>query len=330
MAGVARQKHARSIPLAGVLAAAFLPAAARLPLPVARALGRAAGRAAPRAPSRARQVSRLNLALCLPELAPAERERVVRASLVHAVISGLELGALWHWPDERLAALEEDVVGAELLDRVEPGRGLLLLLPHLGNWELFNHFLLRRGPLTGLYRPAPVVELDRLIRRARERSGCTMAPATAGGVRQLVVALRRGETVAILPDQEPTTAAGIFGPFFSIPALTMTLAGKLADHCRPLTLLGAALRTRGGFRIQLEAAPDAVADPDPAVATAAVNLAVEGLVRRWPEQYLWSYKRFKTRPESELTPYLARSFATANRDRLDPSIAGRVTSLPKR
>ncbi len=124
------------------------------------------------------------------------------------------MGALWGRSPEELVRLVASVEGEELLESaVEKGNGVILLLPHIGNWELFNPILTQRGRFFALYRSARIEQIDRMIRDSRERTGCRMAPANSGGVRVLLRALRDGEVVVVLPDQEPVKAAGDFGRF---------------------------------------------------------------------------------------------------------------------
>jgi KDO2-lipid IV(A) lauroyltransferase len=276
-------------------------------------------------------VSALNVALCCHELDLAERERLVRRSLVAAGMTALEMGALWRRPVPDLLRMVSSVDGGELLDAaVDRNRGVILLLPHLGNWELFNPILSARGPFVALYRSARIEQVDRLIRQSRERTECRMAPATSGGVRLLLRALRTGGVVVVLPDQEPVRSAGDFGAFYGVPALTMTLVQGLLQRTGATPLYGVAQRVRGGsFAAHYLAAPEGLDDADTGLALTRLNLGVERCVRLCPEQYLWSYKRFKTRPDGELTPYRRRSFEPDNVERLHPVIRDRLGVNPE-
>lgn len=271
---------------------------ARLPIRWAQALGGFLGRVGWLLPGRFRSVTLDNVNRCFPELASGERRRLARHSLVETGRATAEAGALWSWPVERLVELEESVVGAELLEEaLASERGTILLLPHLGNWEVFNHFLMRRAPFAALYRAPRVAELAELMRRARERTGCRMVPATRAGLKDLYRWLGGGGLTVILPDQEPLKKHGVFAPFFGVPALTMTLVGRLARRLDPHLLYGFAERRPGGrFRIHFRPAPTGLDDPHPETAAARLNLGVEECVRTLPEQYTWSYKRFRTRP----------------------------------
>ncbi len=285
----------------------FMSGSARLSISGARSLGRFLGGVCSRFPNEPRDVTRLNLELCFPELAADERRQMTRRSLEETGKAIFELGNLWRGPVDRLEQLEEGVEGEELLtEAMASGRGTILLAPHLGNWEFLNHFLMRRGQLVCLYRPPRIAELDAFLLEARGRTGCISAPATRGGVRRVLRALRSDELVLILPDQEPLKAFGVSAPFFGVPALTMTFVSRILQRTDAVVLSVFAERRPGGkFRVRFLEAPGGLTDTDEVAAAAALNHAVEACVRLCPEQYLWSYERFKTTPPGVVTPYKA-------------------------
>ena len=110
----------------------------------------------------------------------------------------------------------------------------------------------------------------------------------------------------ILPDQEPLKKYGVTAPFFGVPALTMTLVSRILRRTGARALyVFAERRPAGRFRVRFLEAPDGLDDADETAAAERLNRGVEACVRLCPEQYLWSYKRFKTAPPGELTPYKA-------------------------
>ena len=140
---------------------------------------------------------------------------------------------------------------------------------------------------------------------ARNRGGGRALPTNSRGVRGLFKALRDGEVVGILPDQEPPKREGRYAPFFGRPALTMELPVKLAARQRAPMVFGYAFRLPRGGRwvIRFREAPEGLTSPDPDQAVAALNAGVEACVREAPEQYLWTYKRFNHQPEGWSRPY---------------------------
>ncbi len=266
-----------------------------------------AGGALAKVPNPLRAVADLNLRLCFPDLTEEDRRRLVRRVLAENSATVLEMSSIWRWPADKLRRLENGVEGLELLERaISRGAGTLLLSPHLGNWEFLNAFMMRHTQLVSLYRPPRIAELDDFMRRARERTGCIMVPATPAGMRPLFKALHSNCTVLILPDQEPLPAHGVHAPFFGVPALTMTLVSRILGRTGCEALFVTAERcSEGGFRIRFQQPPEGLADPDEERAAASLNRGVETCVRRCPEQYLWTYKRFMSAPPGEPTPYRA-------------------------
>jgi Kdo2-lipid IVA lauroyltransferase/acyltransferase len=232
-----------------------------------------------------------------------------RASVAHAGRMVGELPRLWLRPREQALSPTAQWQGAERLDRaLDAGRGLLLLTPHLGAFEVIAQAYAERfgarQPMVALYRPAKQPWLRELEESSRNRPGLLTAPASLAGVRQMLRALRQGQTVGLLPDQVPPDGMGVWAPFFGQRAYTMTLAAKLSlqTGAPMLLMLGERLPQAQGWRIHVfdmpEALPDAKAfngdDEAHQVACAAVmNRAMEFLIRQCPEQYLWGYNRFK-------------------------------------
>lgn len=275
---------------------------AALPLRGAQGVGALLGRLLGRIPGDMGRITRINLERCLPELPARERERLARASLVETGRTFAELGAMWLWPSERLLSRVREVRGWEQVEAAQAaGRGVIFLSPHLGAWELGSLHIAARRPLTALYRPLRMPGLDALVRGARQRNGATLMPTDGSGVRALYRALDQGETVGILPDQDPGRGAGLFAPFFGHGAKTMVLVSRLASRSGALVLFCVPERLpRGrGFRLHFTPAPAEISSPDLQRSVAALNAGVEAWVRRLPAQYLWSYKRFKSRPEGE-------------------------------
>ncbi|MFM1855078.1 MAG: hypothetical protein RLZ83_387 [Pseudomonadota bacterium] len=249
------------------------------------------------------------------------REGDRRASVGQAGCMTAETPRLWLRATD--APLQDPVqwVGADLIERAlgRPG-GVLLLTPHLGAFEFaaqaYAERFGARQPMTVLYRPARKRWLRELEAAARARPGLSTAPATLAGVRQMLRALRQGQTVGLLPDQVPPEGQGVWAPFFGRPAYTMTLAARLVRQTGALPLAAWCERLpRGaGYRVcvqtlseALPAPPSAGGDPQAEEAwtleaTSAINRSMEALVRQCPAQYLWGYHRYKAPRQGSGTP----------------------------
>lgn len=179
------------------------------------------------------------------------------------------------------------------------GKGVLLLTPHLGCFEVMAQALASRysdqhGPLTVLYRPARKAALAEIEASARDRPGLKAVPTTLAGVRDMIKALRRGQAVGLLPDQVPPEGLGQWVPFFGREAYTMTLAARLAQQTGAVTLLvwSERLAWGRGYRLHFRNLREPLS-ADLATALAQINGEMERLVRECPQQYLWSYARYK-------------------------------------
>lgn len=273
-----------------------------LPLRVAHGLGALVGNLFYWLPNRERRNARINLRLCFPELSEHERGTLLRRSLIENAKTLTETPAVWRGRPAYWLSLIRAEQGEELLDRLlSRGKGVIVAAPHLGSWEVGVHYLASVAPTTALYRPPREQALEQTMVQGRSRGGAKLVATDANGIKALYQALRQGELVAILPDQEPksaATGAGVFAPFFGEPALTMVLISRLARRTGAPVLFSFAERLAHGqgYRAHWVPAPEGIADADPVVAATALNLGVESCVRRCPEQYQWSYKRFKLRP----------------------------------
>lgn len=291
-----------ALDIKGWLAATILKLAGRLPLRWSRRLGRLAGRVAVLAGTvglgDGLRISRINLQLCYPAMDPAERERLARRSLVNSVVTGFEVATLWRQPWQQSRAQLLALRNEHLLrDALDVGRGAIVLVPHIGNWEIFGQYLPTVAPTTSLYAPPKIAALDPIIRAGRESTGARLVPTDVRGVRQLLKGLKAGEIVGILPDQEPDRSSGDMAPFFGRPALTMTLVHSLLQRTGCRCLFGFGKRVKGGFELVFLPAEQAIYSEERKVSLAALNRGVEACIAQAPEQYQWEYKRFRKQPE---------------------------------
>jgi Kdo2-lipid IVA lauroyltransferase/acyltransferase len=241
--------------------------------------------------------ARLNANAALAGIPAAER----RASVAEAGRLVMEVPRLWLRPRSQPIADPVRWDGDTFLERqLGDRRGLLLLTPHMGSFEVsaqaYAERFGARQPLTVLYRPAKQRWLRELEETARARPGLATAPATLAGVRQMLRALKRGETVGLLPDQVPPEGLGVWAPFFGQRAYTMTLATRLAQQtgAAVVVLWTERLPKGGGYLVHAAPLPEAVPEgADETTAAAALNRAMEAVILRKPSQYLWGYHRYK-------------------------------------
>ncbi len=235
-------------------------------------------------------------------IAPAQR----RQSVAEAGKMVMESLRLWLRPSEQPIADPLHWQGEPLIDEaLALGRGLIFLTPHLGSFEITAQGYAQRygaqQPITVMYRPARYRVLRELEEAARARAALATAPASIGGVRQMMRALKRGEAVGLLPDQVPPEGMGVWADFFGAPAYTMTLAARLAQQSgAPIVLAWCERLPAGqGYHLRLSRLAEALPlQGDDAQAlqqaqAAVINRAMESLIRQCPQQYLWGYNRYK-------------------------------------
>lgn len=223
-----------------------------------------------------------------------------RASVAEAGRLVGELPRLWLRPPDRPIADPVQWDGQDVLQSLlSQGRGLVLLTPHLGSFEVsaqaYAECFGARQPITVLYRPARQASLRDVMAGSRERPGLATAPASLAGVRQMIRGLRKGEVIGLLPDQVPPDGLGVWAPFFGRPAYTMTLAARLVQQTGAALLLiwGERLPGGAGFVVHVLPAPEIARDASAEDAATTINAAMESLIRRAPGQYLWGYHRYK-------------------------------------
>ena len=286
-----------------------------LPMGMAQAVGWCAGQLFLLVPgNEMKRITRLNIDRCFPERSVAERRKLTRRSVVHTIITGFEMPRLFTANPGRLLKDIRHVDGhKQVQEAFETGESVLFLGPHFGAWELCGLYLAEHFPVYTLYSAPKIKVFDELIKKARSRSGAHMAEATNRGVMEMFKALRRKQAVAMLSDQVPDFASGVYVSFCQAPALTMRLAGKMYRKCKPSTHVAYVSR-RGigrGFNCHfMDVQPylESVRKNNPwfddeQVHAQAMNACFEQVMLSAPEQYEWSYKRFKHHPAVMLDPY---------------------------
>jgi Kdo2-lipid IVA lauroyltransferase/acyltransferase len=261
---------------------------ARLPLRVLHALGTLLGWAIYGISPTYRRHLSANLA------AAGYREaRLRRAAIGEAGKMVLEAPRIWLRPRAETLALLRGIDGLEYYEAARAaGKAIVLLTPHIGCFEICAQAFAARHPITVLYRPSKHEWLQPVIDRGRAQPGVSLASADLAGVRLLLAALKRRETVGILPDQVPGVGEGEWVEFFGRSAYTMTLAAKLAGRADVTCLLvaGERLPRGAGYLLRIRPLPPALPGES---GPRHVNRAIESMVRLLPAQFLWGYNRYK-------------------------------------
>ena len=266
--------------------------AARLPLSVLHRLGGALGWMAYLLSGKYAARLRENLGYGLEGRPAEEFRKVLNASIAETGKSLVEMPWVWRRPLAEVTGCVRACHGWEYVETARAkGRGIIFLTPHLGCFEVSALYAAERIPITVLYRPPKLGWLEQVMRAGRERGQLRLARTDVGGVRLLFKALKRGESIGLLPDQVPGNGEGEWANFFGRPAYTMTLVGRLVESSNAVMLMAYAERLADGEGYVIRIAPLEFVPDSPI--TGQMNAALEAVVCACPAQYLWSYNRYK-------------------------------------
>jgi len=260
-------------------------------------LGRLFGQVLRNTPNQISRQTRENIELCFADLGHDQRRRLFRESIDHTCYSMIELAAVWCWPVDRVLAT---ITSLDICEEFSnSGRARIILAPHLGSWETLGVWLGRHCEAIMLYkqRKRKHQATDRFILEARSRSGGTLVPTKKRGLRQLLIGLKQGRSLMILPDQRPRgRKASIPSTFFGFGASTTTLVQALCCRVDCDVFIASACRSDppGEFGLRIRSLEHARLAADQASSAQYMNDAIEALVRLQPCQYQWGYRRFTT------------------------------------
>ena len=264
-----------------------------LPLRVNHAIGSLFGRMLYWLNTESKLVAQRNIHICFAQLTAQEKDRLLRKTLIEAGKSFTESSYIWL---KSFNSNNQDVLkihGLELLKAQQP---IILLTPHIGCWEITGRVLSLVRPLTFLYKPLRSKSLEKWLFSQRQQGDLSMASADKKGVIKLQRSLSAAGAIGILPDQYPGDEGSVVVPFFQHQARTMTLLAKLARRNQAKVILTWAKRLPAGKGFELYLRPIEILSNSGELIddVELMNQAIEKLVLECPEQYLWTYKRFKS------------------------------------
>ncbi|RMG37390.1 MAG: lipid A biosynthesis acyltransferase [Gammaproteobacteria bacterium] len=279
----------------GRLARGGLRLLSLLPWALLHRLGHLAGALLFRLDGREARNVRANLAIAYPGLREDERDALARRALIQSAITFCEMPRIWLSHEDLAARVDRNGLPETMRALVAEGKGLILAMPHHGNWEMVSSGIDQSLPITGLYRPPRQAWLEPLMNQGRSVARIRMVPTTPAGIKALHQALKAREVVAILPDQVPKAAgaAAAVAPFFGRECATMVLLGRLAArHGSPVLFVWAHRLENGRYRMEYFRADEEIASADPVAAATALNRHIERCIAADPTQYQWAYRRF--------------------------------------
>ena len=250
------------------------------------------------------RVVRRNIELAYPQLPAEQQAALMKEAVLEQGALTAELGHVWRRsPAYVMSKLR--VVGIEHLEAAAADeRGVLVLAPHVGNWEVLPHHLVTQGDLLGLFEPPKLPSVGSLVLEARKRPGGAYVPTTPKGLVQLVRHFKRGGLTGILPDQVPThESGGLNVPFKGIECFTASLCANLLSKSGARAVLAGVFRVKGGWELVYLPVSADIYNEDLEVALTVMNQDIETLISGRDAQYQWSYKRFRTLPRGTTNHY---------------------------
>ena len=255
-----------------------------------------------------RRVALINLRLCFPHLSEMERETIARDHFRAYMQAALEHGFLWNASGDRVrkyVALHDEHEWQRFRDGERP-RPVILLCPHFMGLDAAGIRISVDSAVCSIYSPQSNADLDRLMLDGRTRFGGTTVIARTAGVKPIIRAMKSGLPFYYLPDMDFGARDSVFSSFFGVKAATITGVSRLAKLTGAVVVPVIATQRPGGAGYDVRfypAWPDFPSGDDAADA-GRVNAFIEDRVRENVAQYLWTHKRFKTRPPNEPSVYL--------------------------
>ena len=238
------------------------------------------------------RIARRNIALCLPELSAADREKLLDRHCRSLGMALCETADTWWSSDQRLNRLAE-IQGLQHLEAaLAKGRGAILVGGHFTTIEISTRILGTVVPLNVVYRPMKNALLSHIMFESFCRHG---KPIPKDDIRSMVRALKRNEAVWFAPDQSYRNKGAAMVNFFGIPAASNPATSRLAriTGAPVMTYFGERLPGNAGYRVVIGPAFENFPGPDPVEDVERYNRLLEAQVRLVPDQYLWVHRRFK-------------------------------------
>lgn len=246
------------------------------------------------------QIAKINIDLCFPELSPHTRKKILRRHFGSFVMGLFEMADGWWASDAKFRNMTE-IKGIEHLEKAyAEGKGVILLSAHFTTLEIGGRILADQKPelpLKALYRPSEIPVFEYLIRKNRSvRFG---EPIRRDDIRSLLKALKKGDIIWYASDQNYGHKGSVFAPFFGVLAATNTAITRLASTGAKVVPFFTQRLPDGRYRQLIEPALDHFPGNTPLSDATRINQLISGWIKQAPDQYFWTHRRFKDRPDHE-------------------------------
>lgn len=247
--------------------------------------------------SKLSKIISLNIQIAFPDMDQQQRQQLTKKAIRNELTSYFEFLSIWGASNQKNIQRIQKIHGEHYFhDALIEKKGLVLVIPHFGTWEVMNSWLSQYTQMTILYKPVKNPDADQFVRDARSREQAHLVPTDESGVRQIFKALKQGGTTAILPDHTPDHG-GDMVDYFGIPLASSSLSAKLIQKTKAKALLLYTMRNdQDGFDMYIESINPQIYEAPAENGTRIIHQSLEQLIQRYPEHYHWSYKRFRANP----------------------------------
>ncbi|MBJ8481424.1 MULTISPECIES: lysophospholipid acyltransferase family protein [Acinetobacter] len=247
--------------------------------------------------SKLSKIISLNIQIAFPDMDQQQRQQLTKKAIRNELTSYFEFLSIWGASNQKNIQRIQKIHGEHYLhEALADKKGVVLVIPHFGTWEVMNSWLSQYTQMTILYKPVKNPDADQFVRDARSREQAHLVPTDESGVRQIFKALKQGGTTAILPDHTPDHG-GDMVDYFGIPLASSSLSAKLIQKTKAKALLIYTMRNdQDGFDMYIEPINPQIYEGPAENGTLILHQTLEQLIQRYPEHYHWSYKRFRANP----------------------------------
>ncbi|APR69734.1 lysophospholipid acyltransferase family protein [Acinetobacter haemolyticus] len=248
--------------------------------------------------SKISKIISLNIQIAFPNMDQQQRQQLTQKAIQNELTSYFEFLSIWGSSNQKNIQRIQNVSGEQYLhEALAEKKGIVLIVPHFGTWEVMNAWLSQYTEMTILYKPVKNPDADRFVREARSREQAHLVPTDESGVRQIFKALKQGGTTAILPDHTPDHGGEMIN-YFDIPLASSSLSAKLIQKTKAKALLIYTMRNdQDGFDMYIEPIDPQIYQGSAEDGTLIIHQTLEQLIKRYPDHYHWSYKRFSANKE---------------------------------
>ncbi len=246
---------------------------------------------------RRRHIAQVNIDLAFKDLKDTERNEIIKNHFISLGISLIEIPNCWWGSDNKLKRLAT-INGLEHLQQAQKNnQGVILLSAHFTHLEISGRLLAMFAPFFVMYRPHENPVLEQVMSNSRERR--FNLAIKRDDVKTMLKSLKSGNTVWYAPDQNFGLKNSVFSPFFGIPAATNTATSRFARISNAKVIPFFSTRINGKYELTILPPLESFPSEDIQKDTDRINKLIEDHVKSTPEQYLWSHRRYKDRPNNE-------------------------------